>query len=270
MTILDEAPVGARIAGWRKARRLSQLGLALEAGISARHLSFLETGRSRPSREMVLTLAAALRLPLRERNALLLAAGFAPAFRETPLGHPRMAEVMGALRLLLSRHEPFGAVVFDRNWDLVMANAGYLGLLAEAVPAAVEGLMPYELVAEPRPNLLRLVFGAAGFRRLLANWPEVAGMLLHRVRQEIARDPDPQRSRLLADIEGWAREALPEAVREGAPDLIVPVEVRRSGRAVRLYSTLATLGTAQDITLQELRIETFHPADDRVEGWLRG
>jgi len=162
---------GGRLAQWRRRRRMSQLGLALEAGISSRHLSFVETGRSRPSREMVLLLYGALDVPLREQNDLLLAAGFAPVRRETPLDAAPMEGMLAALRLILARHDPFGAVALDRNWDIVMASAAYAAVVNECRLPAESGrplatlVTPLGLTAPPRPNMLRLLCHPAGYRR---------------------------------------------------------------------------------------------------------
>lgn len=260
--------VGGLIAGWRRQRRRSQLDLALEAGISSRHLSFIETGRSRPSRDMVLRLCETLDVPLRARNDLLLAAGFAPAWRETPLEAEEMAGMRGILSAILRQHDPYGAVVLDRGWDVLMASAAYAALAnAAAGPAGLPTVEPFRLAARPRLNLLRLLCHPEGARRLLANWEEVAGGVLARVAREVAGDPpDGPRRALLAEVmaEPGVADLLPGLPPDEAP-LVVPVEVRREGSPLRLLSTIATLGTAQDITLRELRIEAFYPADAAAE-----
>jgi transcriptional regulator with XRE-family HTH domain len=253
---------GGMLSRWRKARRISQLDLALDAGVSSRHLSFVETGRARPSREMVLRLCSALDVPLRERNLLLLAAGFAPVLRETPLDAPEMAAMLGALRLILSRHDPFGAVAFDRNWDIVMASEAYAAIVNACLPDTP--VTPLTLTLMPRPNVLRLLCRPDGIRPHVANWPEVARAVLARAVREAAQDdPGGTRRALLAEVLAYPGVPTPEpAAGAGGAPLIVPVELRQGdGGTIRLLSTIATLGTAEDITLRELRIEAFYPAE---------
>ena len=266
------AEVGALLARARKARRLSQMDLAGEAGVSTRHLSFVETGRARPSRALVLRLCESLGVAPRDTDAFLLAAGFAPAHRETPLEAPAMAEVIAALRLLLERHAPLPAVAFDGRWDLVMANEGYAALvdamLAAGIdPAAGSGPIPrLALLAAPRPNMLRYLCHPDGARRHLLNWAEVTRAILLRVMREIRlTPPDPARRPPIEEAlayPGVARLLAADARMPGpAASLVVPVELRGpDGGVTRLLSTIATLGTAQDLTLRELRIETFHIA----------
>jgi transcriptional regulator with XRE-family HTH domain len=260
--------VGALLRRWRTARRLSQLDHALAAEVTPRHLSFLETGRSRPSRQMLLVLGSVLDLPLRERNALLLAAGFSGAYHETPLDEPRMASMRNALELILRQHEPFGAVAMDRHWNVVMINEAYarfVGLLLGAAPP------PLTLIPAPRPNALRLLFDPHGFRPHVANWTEVARELLVRVHREALWSGDPGTSALLADL--LASPGVPADWREpdleASPSLVVPVELRLGAQTARFFSTLTTLGAPQDITLQELRIESFHAADAETEASMR-
>jgi transcriptional regulator with XRE-family HTH domain len=265
MTTTSHAPpVGGLLQRWRKSRRMSQLDLALESGISARHLSFVETGRTRPSRDMVLRLCGVLSVPLRERNAMLLAAGFAPVYRETALESPEMAEVMSAVRLMLRRHDPFPAVALDAGWDMVMANAAYAGLVNALQPAGTQPMEPLTLTAKPRPNMLRLLCRPDGARRLIVNWEEVARSVLMRARRELLMEGDPVRRALLAEVMAYPGVPAPD-LREldGArAGLVLPVEVRTGDGSTRFLTTIATLGTAEDITLQELRIESFHPVED--------
>lgn len=266
---MADGAIGGMLAGWRKARRMSQLDLAMRAGTSTRHLSFIETGRSRPSRDMVLMLCDALRVPPRERNALLLAAGYAPIYRETPLEDPQMAPVLATLVLILRRQEPFPAVVFDRGWDIVMANAAYARIVARTRANGHGALAPFALTSRPRLNLLRLLCDPAGFRAQVANWEAVAAEVLARVRREIAGDRDPARRALLQEIQSYPGVPANEPDPDRAPDLLVPVELRDGDRTLRLLSTIATLGTALDITLQELRIELFYPADEETDRLVR-
>jgi transcriptional regulator with XRE-family HTH domain len=258
--------VGSLLREWRAARRMSQLDLALTAEVSPRHLSFVETGRAVPSREMVLTLARALEVPFRDRNAMLTAAGYAPVYRETSLEDPNMAEIRHALELLLRQHEPFIAVALDRRWDVVMCNAAYARFLALFGDEALR-LEPYRVLPAPRLNLLKLLFGP--FKAIVANWDEVAREVIERAQREAGVDRDPTRRQI---IEECMRMAPPEwrAPRPDAPPrLVVTVDLRLGDLRARLFSTITTLGTAQDITLQELHIESFHPADAESERLAR-
>jgi len=267
----DSAPragFGALLARWRKARRMSQLGLALEAEISSRHISFIETGRSRPSRDMVLRLAEALDVPLRERNDLLLAAGFAPVLRETPLEAPEMIPMLAALRIILARHDPWGAVAMDRDWDIVMASAASAGLMNDCRLPGTREAAPLALVPAPRPNMVKLTCHPDGFRRLLVNWAEIVADLLTRIEHEVARDPTPARRALLAEVMAYPDVAAARASIHvsGVPPLMIPVVMRNpDGSSIALMSTIATLGTAEDITLRELRIESFYPVEEAAE-----
>ncbi|HET8644791.1 MAG TPA: helix-turn-helix domain-containing protein, partial [Vicinamibacteria bacterium] len=175
--------VGPLLRRWRNTRGLSQLDLALAAGVSTRHLSFLETGRSRPSREMLLALSVVLDVPLRDRNALLQAAGFAAVYRETRLDDPRMSDIRQALELILRQHEPFAAVAMDRHWDIVMTNESYgrfVRLLRPQAPVPA----PFTVASTPRLNALRMVFDPGGLRPFILNWPRLARELLMRVHRE--------------------------------------------------------------------------------------
>jgi transcriptional regulator with XRE-family HTH domain len=257
--------VGSLLREWRGVRRMSQLDLAMAAEVSPRHLSFVETGRAVPSREMVLVLAKALEVPVRDRNSMLTAAGYAPLYRETSLDDPKMAEMRHALGLLLRQNEPFLAVALDRRWDIVMCNTPYARFLSRVGGGSLE---PHRVLPSPRLNLLRLLFGP--LRSLVTNWEEVAREVLERAQREAAADRDPARRQvieecLLSAPQEWRR---PRA--EASPRLVVTVDVRLGEARARLFSTITTLGTAQDITLQELHIESFHPADEETEALLRG
>jgi len=252
--------VGVLLRQWRKSRRLSQLALSAEADVSLRHLCFVETGRARPSRVMVLRLADALDVPLRERNALLLAAGFAPAYRESPLEAPVLDAVRGALAAILAQQEPYPAVVMDREWNIRETNDAatrLFGLLTAGQPAAPPGA----------PNVLRMMLHPDGVRRHVVNWPEVAAMLVRRIRREATGGGTDETARgLLDEVHAYPGMPRPPAV----PDLpderpqlpIIPVRFARDGRSFNFFSTVTTFGTTQDVTLDELRIELFHPADE--------
>jgi transcriptional regulator with XRE-family HTH domain len=264
----DASTFGTLLREWRRRRRRSQLALSLEAEVSARHLSFLETGRTGPSREMVLHLSSALDVPLRERNRLLQAAGYAPAYRETGLSDPAMAHMVGALRLILKHHEPFAARAMDRHWNLVMVNEAYLRALALLFGAPCP-LAAYDVLPEPRINVLRVLFDPDGLRPHVVNWDEVARDVLARVGREAALDGDGETRALLADL---VRASGMPAANELVPDpqaLVIPLELRMGGQRVRFITTIATLGAPQDITLAELRIEAFHPADADSEATVR-
>jgi len=238
---------------------MSQLDLAVEAQVTPRHVSFVESGRARPSREMVLALAGALDVPLRERNQLLLAAGYAPLYRETGVEEPAMAQVRGALDQVLRHHEPFPAVVMDRHWDILMANA--------AATAMFAWLLGRERSERPA-NVLRLMFDPHGLRPFVANWDQVAEALVQRVHREaIGGVPDPETAALLQEL--LALPGVPDRWR--APDLtaaplpVIPVLFRKGRLAVSYFSMVTTVGTPQDVTAEELRLESFFPADQATE-----
>ena len=238
---------------------MSQLDLAMHAGFSARHVSFIETGRTQPSRQALLVLADALEVPLRERNRLLEAGGFAHVYRQTPLAADEMRHIRGVLQFILDRHKPYAAVVLDRYSNCLMGNGTSEQLLAAVVDQSL-------LTAHV--NLLRLAFHPLGARRHIVNWDEVAHHLLGRAERELesARD-DETAVALLNELRGYAGNAAGQ--RPSAPlsagDLLLPIHIRTNGIKLRMFSTIMTLGTPKDVTLQELRIETFFPADEASE-----
>jgi transcriptional regulator with XRE-family HTH domain len=242
---------------------MSQLALATEADVSSRHLSFLETGRAHPSREMVLRLAGVLDVPLRDQNELLLAAGFAPLYLESPLDAPALAAVKDALDAILRQQEPFPAVVMNRRWDIVRTNDAaqrFFGfLLGESVPKGPG-------------NVLRMMFDPALVRPFVANWDAVAAALVARVRREaVGGVRDDTARALLAEIEAYP--GVSRFVRDVDPATplvpVVPVSFRKGERHFHFFSTVTTLGTPQDITVQELRIECFFPANGETERTVR-
>ncbi len=244
--------VGRLVAAWRSRRGISQLDLSLQTGVSTKHISFIETGRSQPSRAMLQDLCEALAVPPRHRNEILLAGGYAPVFPETPIEHGAMADAAEALGLILRSAEPSGAVVFDRRWDLVMANQAYLDWAEQDLPG---DLRPYEVTREPRPNIVTLLTEAPAYRAMIANWPEVADGVLQRLRADIATRSDAG-LQVLADRLERARGSE----RPGGPSAaLLPVELRLGRDAVRLVNTISVLGGAGDLTLRDLRIEIFHP-----------
>jgi len=260
-TVRDREPLGTLLRDWRRRRRLSQLDLALEAGVSARHLSFLETGRSRPSREMVLHLAERLDVPLRDRNQLLLAAGFAPAYGERGLDAPALAPVRDAIARIVDGHEPFPAVVVDRWWNLVAANRGMTLFTAGAAPELLE----------PPVNVLRLALHPGGAAPRLANLAEVRAHLLDRLSRQVALTGDPRLAELQAEVRAYPPPEPAAGEPGAAAEIAVPVCVRppEGGPELRLFSTIATFGTAVDVTVAELSIEAFFPADAATARALR-
>jgi transcriptional regulator with XRE-family HTH domain len=242
------ATVGELLRDWRQRRHLSQLDLAGAAEVSARHLSFVETGRSKPSRELVVHLASHLDVPLREQNALLLAAGYAPAYRETPLDDDAMAPVNDALDKILSSHEPFPAVIINRRWELVRANAPLLALMGGVDPSLLE----------PPVNVLRVSLHPGGVAPRIENLDEWSAHLLTRLRREAMLSADPYLGELYDELREYP------GVQEGsdtdvtaASMLFVPLKID----GLTFFSTVATFGTALDVTLAELSIEAFFPAN---------
>jgi transcriptional regulator with XRE-family HTH domain len=255
----ERSPVGSMLREWRSARGKSQLALALEAGVSPRHLSFVENGRASPSREMVLTLAEALGVPLRERNALLNAAGYAAVYRETPLAAPPMAEVRAALGYILAASEPNPAIVVNRRYDILLTN-----------DAALRVLGFFARDYRGKNNVARMLLAPTGLRPHLENWAEVAGHVVHRTRSELAqsRARDAEDEALLEELAAAAPELREPSERTRPPAILVPLKLRRDAVALDLFTTITTLGTPLDVTLQELRIETLFPADARGKAAL--
>lgn len=265
--------VGHLLREWRSARGLSQLDLAMRAGFSARHVSFIETGRTQPSRQALLVLAETLDVPLRERNRLLEAGGYAHIYKQTPLAAEAMRHVRGVLEFILQRHEPYGAVVLDTYSNLLMANGPAAALMG--------GLVDPSLMAPPQPgvpaappNMLRLVFHPLGSQRFIINRHEVLPQLLARAEREMGElTGDETAKALLAELRGYVAlaggETRPNPRALNAADLLLPVHFRINGIDLRIFSTIMTLGTPQDVTLQELRIETFFPADAESESALK-
>jgi transcriptional regulator with XRE-family HTH domain len=263
---LNEATgFGSRLSAWRRRRGLSQLDLAGIAESSQRHVSFLESGRTSPSREMVRRLAEALDLPLRQQNALLLAAGFAPVWRESDLAAPELAEVKAALAYMLRQQEPFPAVVVDRRWNILDANGGAARLVA---------FLGDPPAAEPPPgpaNLADALLAPDGMRRHLLNWPEVALYFLRGVQADALADGAAETAALLRRLRSYP--GVPSLAQSPAGEephgAVLTMHFRRGELALRLFTTIATLGTPQDVTLQEIRIESFFPADEATAAWFR-
>lgn len=256
---------GPQLRSWRLARRVSQEQLASRAGVSARHLSFVENGRSQPSREVVLALAGALDVPLRERNTLLTAAGFSAAYRASPLDGDELTHLRRAIDHVLAQQEPFGAVVVDGRWNLLRLNRGAQRLFERFPPTTAEGL------AAARNLVLGTVHPGA-LRPYLVNWVEVAGLLVARLHREVAARPaDDELARLLASV--LAQPDMPGEWRAPAPGRgaapFVTVHLRAPGLELRLFTMLTSIGTPLDVTAEEIHVESYFPADDATEAVLR-
>lgn len=264
MTLTTERnqPVGELLRAWRERRRLSQMALALDAEVSTRHLSFLETGRARPSREMLLRLAEHLAVPLRERNALLLAAGYAPAYPERPLDDPALAAAREAVARVLAGHEPYPALAIDREWTLVAANRAVVPLLAGVAPSLLR----------PPVNILRLALHPKGLASRTVNLPEWRAHLLSRLERQIAVSADSGLARLLDELRAYPAPegiAVSEEEPSGMAGVAVPFQVRAERGVLGFLSTTMVFGTPVDVTLSELAIEAFFPIDTRTAEAMR-
>lgn len=258
---------GPMLRAWRRRRGASQLSLALQSGVSQRHVSFLESGRARPSREMVVQLSTALDVPLRQRNEMLLAAGFAPAYRESNLAAPELTPVRRAIDFMLKQQEPYPAVVIDRLWNLLQANDA-----ANAFTVFLFEGMPPAPPPGKGPNLLRWILDPNALRSKISNWEEVARYLVSTTYAEIlAAGGEPQALAFIEEI--MAYPDVPTSFRklrfEERPAPVLTVDYLVGGKALSVFTTIATLGTPQDITLQEVRVEGFFPADDRSDALFK-
>lgn len=260
----QQPPIGHLIRDWRQLRRLSQLDLALEAEISQKHLSFIESGRSAPSRDMVLLLAEHLGVPLRERNALLLSAGYAPVYLERSLEDPSLQAARSAIDLLLKGHEPYPAVAVDRHWTLLAANAMIAPMLAVVEDADL---------LRPPVNVLRLSLHPRGLAPAIINLAEWRGHLIARLRQQIRATADPLLAELLTELLSYPVPAAPvvkgKGQEEAEPPIVLPLHLRLGDNVLSLISTTTVFGTPVDVTLSELALETFFPADEATGEVLR-
>lgn len=268
----EPPPLARLLKGWRERRKCSQLALALEAGVSQRHLSFVESGRAHPSRDMILALAEALDVPLRERNLLLHAGGFAPLFQQRSLDDGEMSAVRQALEMTLKHHEPFPAVVVDRLWNMQMGNActdRFIGLLGD-VDEVWRRVDP-----SGGRNVLRMTFHPEGMQPLLRNWEQVATLLLARLQREAAADPTHEALQTLyRDLcqlpsvsslpAGWRAQGWTTA-----PPPTLNLELAMGEATLKVFTMISTFGTALDITADELRLETFFPADDFSKAFIQ-
>lgn len=254
---MARSQVGPLIREWRHRRRRSQLDVAVDVGVSARHLSFVETGRSRPSPELVLTIADHLDVPLRERNDLLLAAGYAPRYARTPLDDDSMTRVRASLQRMLDAHDPYPGVAIDRCWNVVLANRSALVLTAAVA----------EHVLTPPLNVFRLCLHPEGLASRTLNFDDWAGYLLGQLRRTLALTGDAELAALEREVTAYPNVAALDGA-SSAPDepsLLVPFVVELGGRRLSMFTTLTTFGTPRDVTLDELSVELFFPADDETE-----
>jgi transcriptional regulator with XRE-family HTH domain len=252
----------ARLVWWRKRRGLSQLQLAMAAACSQRHISFLELGRTKPSREMVLRLSATLDVPLRQSNELLLAAGYAPVWAETDLSAQALAPIREALDYILAHQEPFPAVVVDRRWNLRQANKGAIAMVEFLVGALKPGSAINLADALVAPDVLR---------PHLTNWSDVVHYFVRSVEADAVADGTPETAALLERLLSYegVRAAMGLAPTYSPDAPVLPMHFEKGRTKLRLFTTIATLGTPQDITLQELRIESFFPMDSETRDAFR-
>lgn len=277
LTEYERPSVGRLLRWWRNRRGFSQMELALSAGISPRHMSFVETGRSRPGRDVVVRLAEALDLPIRERNVLLESAGYARMYRESSLEEGELGRLRELLEMVLDRYEPYGAVVVDAEWRLLMANGAHRRLAEHILGADArrpgDGAGNHSADGATgggeRPNLLLQLFRPGGLGEKLVNWPEVAHHLLDRLRRQVAESPTRSGLRdLLETLEEMDLPPAPEARPPRLPVLPMHFDLG-DGTELRLVSFVSTFGAPQDVAVQELRLEAFLPADDASEAVMR-
>ena len=256
---------GLLLKQWRSQRGFSQLDLAVTSQVSQRHISFLESGRAKPSREMVLQLAEVLEIPLRQQNLMLTAAGFAPIHAETDLSAPEMAAIRKALDFMLQQQEPYPAIVVDRYWNLLLTNPAANRLLNAFI--ALDELQAL-FYRDGKVNLMRAMFHPQGFRPFVVNWNDFSVHLLQRLHREaIAEGESEQSKALLDELMGYPgiAEVWQPSARTTQNTMLLTVHLKRGDLELEFFSTIATLGTPYDITLQELRIECLFPANDSTE-----
>ena len=255
---------GRLLRYWRGSRKMSQLDVALEARVSSRHVSFVETGRSAPSREMVLLLADVLEVPLRERNTLLMAAGYAPVYRETDLDAPELCVIRRSLEFVLEHHNPYPSILVDRHWNILLQNAASIRLFPRFIADRAALKTPL--------NSIRLLFDAKGLRPYILNWEEIAAAMIQRLHRDLAAAPNDEECRTLRD-ELLATEGVPPDWR--LPDygrehpVILSMRLKKEDLCLNLFSAITTMDTPLDVTLQELRVDTFLPADEETERTVR-
>lgn len=257
--------LGSILSEWRSIRSASQLDLALTTGVSQRHISFIESGRAQPSRELILKLAGGLDLPLRTRNELLLAAGYAPMYRERQLDLVEMQPAREALERILKHHEPYPAVVTDAAWNIVMQNTAALRIIA----ACIKTDCMFKVAADSPLNLMRLMFSADGLRPHILNWNETSSVLVNRLSREAFANPNSPSAELFRDLRETAEVSSEKALRQNEPfEPVLPLELLVGATHLRLFTMFTTFGTSQDIALQELRIDMSFPADEPTRHFL--
>ncbi len=252
--------VGDHVKAWRMRRRRSQLDFALDAEVSQRHLSFIESNRATPSREMILRIAEHLDVPLRERNAMLLAAGYAPQFAERPLSDPSLKSQRAAIDLVLKGHEPYPAIAVDRNWTLVAANSAVAPLLS---------LVAEKALLEPPVNVLRLSLDPGGLAPHIVNFAEWRHHLLDRLRRQIEISADPNLQRINAELQALPRPPGTQTPGAGEAAVMVPLQLTTPFGVLSFFSTITVFGSPVEITLSELALEAFYPADAETAEALR-
>jgi transcriptional regulator with XRE-family HTH domain len=248
---------------WRQRRRLSQLDLALSSGVSQRHVSFLESGRARPSRTMILQLSETLDVPLRDRNEWLSAAGFAPVFKARDLNCPQMKQVMGAINMMLKAHEPFPALALDRAWNVRRSNSAFDRL------TALLGDDLWDKIGNGKRNLMQLFFHPAGLRPFITNWPVVAPLLWQRAKREAQTLAGTEMNAVLDALAPLQDHHVLWSAAETALLPVMPFMLQFGEVKLSMFAIIATFGTAQDVTAEELRIETLFPADAETEIFFR-
>lgn len=253
--------VGALLRRWRLRRRMSQLELSVRSGVSTRHISYMENGRSVPSRETLLHLLAVLDVAPREQNDALVSAGLAPAFAERPLNSPDLAAALAAVRAILAAHEPFPAVAMDHRWNLLWGN--------RSASVLMDGCRDPALL-EPPVNMMRLGLSPDGVGHRVANLAEVRRALLARLERQVERSDDPELQELLTELAAHSPSAtfIDEAPVDIAADIALPLVIDWQGEPLRLLAAITTFGTARDLTLQEIVVETYLPADEYTAGRL--
>lgn len=261
MTAPTRTDFGPSLRHWRKQRRMSQAALAEAAEVSTRHLSCLETGKARPSRQMVLVLASALEVPLRERNTLLAAAGFSPAYGARDLSDPAMDHVRRVVDFVLERSLPNPAIAADRRWRIHSMNAGALRMVGFLL-----GPSPHPELLPLADQAMHLLFHPEGIRRYVVNWPEVATATLDRLRLEAGSDPAV--AELLEELLAYPQ--VPRAALAPERDVLIPVHLRKDGVELRFATLLTTLGSPIDATARDLTMEIYFPLDPATEAWLAG
>jgi transcriptional regulator with XRE-family HTH domain len=248
---------------WRQRRRFSQLELSLSCRVSQRHLSFLESGRSAPSRSMILQLCEALDVPLRERNSWLLSGGFAPAFTSHRLDDPQMLQVLAAVERMLSGHEPFPALAVDRAWNVRLSNRSFDRLVA------MLGEDAWARTGSGDHNLMRLLFHPCGIRPFIANWASAGPLVWHRAEREAEALGGHEMAALLDELRAFQDSDTLDCAESPPLVPVLPLVIERDGVRISLFSVISTFGTAQDVTADELRIESFFPADEATEALFR-